>query len=47
MNRWKFLRAYVGKGQVFDKVVFRHVNFDRGDQMVNKLEKFLKQTVGT
>ena len=41
INRWFFLKHHVGKGQFYDKIVLRHVNFDRGDEMVNKLEKFL------
>ena len=46
LNRWAFLRDHVGKGKFYDKVVFRHVNFDRGDTMVDNLEKFLSQAVG-
>ena len=36
----------MGKGKFYDKVVFRHVNFDRGDTMVDNLEKFLSQAIG-
>jgi hypothetical protein len=41
LNRWMYLREHVGKGKFYDKVVFRHINFDRGDTMVDNLEKFL------
>lgn len=46
LNRWAYLRDHVGKGKFYDKVVFRHINFDRGDTMVDNLEKFLSQAVG-
>jgi hypothetical protein len=31
INRWYFLKQHVGKGKFYDKIVLRHVNFDRGD----------------
>lgn len=37
LSRWAFLREHIGKGKFYDKVVFRHVNFDRGDTMVDNL----------
>lgn len=46
LNRWSFLRENVGTGKFYDKLVFRHVNFDRGDKMVDNLEKFLSEAVG-
>jgi len=46
LNRWAYLKEHVGKGKFYDKVVFRHINFDRGDEMVDNLEKFLSQAVG-
>lgn len=46
LNRWMYLREHVGKGKFYDKVVFRHIDFDRGDTMVDNLEKFLSQAVG-
>ena len=46
LNRWLFLRDHVGRGKFYEKVVFRHIDFDRGDKMVDNLEKFLSEAVG-
>mmetsp|Transcript_17538 Transcript_17538/g.29584 ORF Transcript_17538/g.29584 Transcript_17538/m.29584 type:complete len:240 (+) Transcript_17538:294-1013(+) len=46
LNRWLFLRDHIGKGKFYRKVVFRHINFDRGDKMVESLEQFLSEAVG-
>lgn len=42
LNKWSFLRNHVGKGKFYDKVVFRHVNFDRSDKTLETLDKFLE-----
>lgn len=31
LNKWDFLRAHVGHKEFYDKVVFRHIEFDRSD----------------
>ena len=41
VNRWQFLKKHVGNGKFYDKIVLRHINFDRNDEMVENLEKFL------
>jgi hypothetical protein len=46
LNRWDFLREHVGKGKFYEKLIIRHINFDRGDEFVGKLEKFLGEAVG-
>jgi len=46
LNRWKFLREHVGEGKFYQKLVHRHVNFDRGDKMVDNLETFLSEAIG-
>ena len=46
LNKWSFLRDHVGRGKFYDKVVLRHIEFDRGDTMVDNLEKFLSQALG-
>lgn len=46
LNRWVFLRPHVGIGKFYEKLVYRHIKFDRGDKMVNNLEKFLSEAVG-
>lgn len=46
LNRWQYLRSHIGYDQFYSKLVFRHIDFDRGDKMVNNLEKFLSEAVG-
>ena len=46
LNRWQNLRPHVGASRFYEKLVFRHIEFDRGDKMVNNLEKFLSEAVG-
>ena len=43
---WSQLRDHIGKDKFIEKIVFRHVNFNRGDAMVNKLEIFLNEVIG-
>ena len=46
LNRWQYLRSHIGLDKFYQKLVFRHIHFDRGDKMVNNLEKFLSEAVG-
>ena len=46
LNRWGLLKDHVGPGKFYKKLIYRHVNFDRGDTMVDNLEKFLSEAVG-
>ena len=46
LNRWMFLKEHIGKGKFYKKMIFRHINFDRGDKMVTNLETFLSEAVG-
>ena len=46
LNKWSFLREHVGEGNFYKKMILRHVEFDRGDSMVDALEKFLGEAVG-
>lgn len=43
---WDQLREHIGKDKFIEKLVFRHIDFDRGDEMVNKLEIFLNEVIG-
>ena len=38
LNKWEFLRIHVGPGKFYEKVVFRHVDFNRSNDMVDSLE---------
>ena len=46
LNRWGLLKDHVGPGKFYKKLIYRHVNFERGDRMVDNLEKFLSEAVG-
>ena len=46
LNRWEYLKPHIGHDKFYDKLVYRHVHFDRGDKMVDNLERFLKEAVG-
>ena len=46
INRWSSLKEFIGPKQFYDKCVFRHIEMDRPDQMIEQLEKFLSEAVG-
>lgn len=46
INAWSFLREHVGKDKFYQRLVFRHVNFERGFDMAINLGKFLDQAQG-
>lgn len=46
LNRWTFLRDHIGEKKFYRKLVFRHIDFERSDEMVDNLEIFLKEAVG-
>ena len=46
LNNWSFIRQHVGPNKFYKHICFRHVDFDRDGEMVNNLEKFLKQAIG-
>lgn len=46
LNKWSYLREHIGAKKFYAKCVFRHIDFDRSDHMVDQLEKFLKEAVG-
>ena len=46
LNKWSFIRDFVGVDQFYRDVVFRHVEIERTNQMVDALEIFLKEAVG-
>ena len=37
LNRWSFLRTHVGKGKFYKRVVFRHIDCVRDDDMLDDL----------
>jgi hypothetical protein len=46
LNKWQNIRPHIGEGRFYERVIFRHINFDRSDKMVDNLEKFLDEAVG-
>ncbi len=46
LNTWSKIKPHIGSSAFYDKVIFRHVNFSRNDNMVNKLETFLEESIG-
>jgi hypothetical protein len=46
LNKWEFLRTHVGTGRFYEKIIYRHVDFERNNEMVDNLEIFLKEALG-
>jgi len=46
LNKWQYLRPHIGAKQFYKKAVFRHLDFERTNEMVDRLELFLKEAVG-
>lgn len=42
--KWSMIRPFVG--EFYDKVVIRHLEMERTNEMIDKLEIFLKEAVG-
>ena len=46
LNKWSNIKNCIGNSKFYERVVFRHVDFERNDQTVDNLEKFLKEAIG-
>ena len=46
LNKWSSVRKHVGKNKFYERLVYRRVNFERDDELVDCLEVFLKEAVG-
>lgn len=46
LSKWGHLRDHIGEKKFYNKCVFRHVEFNRSDEMVDSLEVFLREAVG-
>ena len=46
LNKWSNIKAHVGINKFYERIIFRHVDFERNDEMVENLEKFLKEAIG-
>lgn len=44
VKKWSTLRPHIGK--FYEKIVVRHLNFERTDAQLSKLEQFLKEVNG-
>ena len=46
LNRWDYLRDHIGDQKFYKKIIFRHIEYDRSNQMIDNLEMFLKEAIG-
>ena len=46
LNKWSNIKNHVGISKFYERIVYRHLDFDRNDQTVDNLEKFLKEAIG-
>ena len=46
MESWDDFRKYVGQDQFYEKVIFRHLSFERSNGKIVKLEEFLESNLG-
>ena len=37
LNKWLYIREHIGKDKFYEKAIFRHINCDRGDEMIDNL----------
>lgn len=45
-GKWSLLRPHYGPGKFYERIIYRHVDFNRSEEMVEKLEIFLREAVG-
>lgn len=46
LNKWEYLRPFIGHKQFYSRAIFRHIEFERNNEMVDSLELFLKESLG-
>lgn len=46
ISRWSDLRKHIGPNKFYHKCVLRHIEFERTDLVMEKLEQFLNEAVG-
>lgn len=46
LNKWTNLRDDLGEDKFYSRIIYRHINFDRNDKMVDALEQFLQEAIG-
>jgi len=44
ISKWSSVRPYIG--EFYEHIILRHLDFSRDDEMIDKLEVFLKEAVG-
>jgi len=45
-SKWSLLRYHYGPDKFYERIIFRHIDFNRSDEMVEKLEIFLNEVIG-
>jgi hypothetical protein len=46
VNRWFYLRKHIGFKKFYRNCIFRHIECERNDEMVERLQLFLSEVVG-
>lgn len=46
LNKWSFIRDHVGKKKFYQQIMFRKIEYNRSDRVVEQLEIFLKEAIG-
>ena len=46
LNKWSNLRSHVGNNEFYERIIYRHIDCERDDKMVDSLEQFLKEAIG-
>ena len=41
LNTWSFLRNHIGEDKFYKKLIFRKVNFERGEETAERLSEFI------
>jgi len=46
LSKYSSVKKHLGPGKFYNKLVLRHLDFDRNDECLTKLEAFMKQSIG-
>jgi len=46
LSKYSSIKKHLGPGKFYNKLVLRHLDFDRTDDCLTKLEAFMKQVIG-
>ena len=46
LNKWEYLKPHIGHDKFYNRLIYRKVNFERGNKMAENLETFLDEVIG-